>query len=135
MYILVGVIISWLVIFVELLFLTKEIPMAQKILQTPEPYNYVNLFLLILWGPFVEETLYRGYFFEILREKLNDPIAIIFSSLLFVLFHGMWGQFSISLIFIFLFSLIFTIMYISGGLIASISVHAFTNFYLTYLNY
>jgi membrane protease YdiL (CAAX protease family) len=133
-YILAGIVMAWIVVFISVLLSGKESSFAQEILKTPRPYYYLNLFLFILWGPLLEETLVRGYFFEILRQKLNDIIALVFSSILFVIPHGIWGIFSINLFFIFMYSVIFTLMYIQGGLIVSISVHAFVNFYLLYLN-
>lgn len=134
MYILAGIVMAWIVVFVSVIVSGKGDVFTQEILKTPYPYYYLNLFLLILWGPLLEEILFRGYFFEILRQKLNNTRALLFSSILFVIFHGIWGGYGINLFFIFLYSVIFTLMYIQGGLIASISVHALVNFYLLYLN-
>lgn len=134
MYILSGIVMAWIVVFINVLVLGKGDTFTQEILKTPHPYYYLNLFLLILWGPILEEILFRGYFFEILRQQLNNTMALLFSSILFIVSHGIWGAFGINLFFIFLSSIIFTLLYIQGGLIVSISVHAFVNFYLLYLN-
>lgn len=134
LYSLSGIIAAWLVIFIKILLLGKEISLAKEVLETPQPYNYLNLFLIILWGSLIEETLYRGYFFEILKQNWNSKMAFLFSTILFVIDHGIWWSFDIYLFFIFLYSVIFTLTYMKGGLIASILVHVFVNFYLFYLN-
>lgn len=129
-----GIVLVWIVAFVSLLYFDRRIPFAQEIIKTNYPYYYLNLFLVVLWGPLLEETLVRGYFFEILKGSWSNTTALLLSSILFVIFHGIWGTFDISLLLILLYSIIFTLIYIEGGLIASIVVHAFANFYLTYLN-
>jgi len=134
MYILSGIVMAWIVSIINVLISGRDISLAQGILRTPPPYYYLNLFLLIFWGPFLEEILFRGYFFELFRQKSNDVKALLVTSLLFVIPHGIWGSFDINLFFIFLNSSVFTLMYIQGGLITSIMIHAFVNFYLLYLN-
>ena len=135
LYFLSGIVLVWINNFIGMLFFwDKEMPLAKEILNVTTPYYYLNLFLVILWGPALEETLTRGYFFEILRRNWGTTIALLLSSLLFVIFHGMWGTFDWGLLFIFIDSVIFTMMYIEGGLVTSILVHSFVNFYLTYLN-
>lgn len=135
-YLLSGMILSWMIVFVSMLFLEmKRIPLLQEILRIPHPYFYfyLTLFLFLIWGPFLEETLYRGYFFEILKQSWGNTKALLFSSVLFVIPHGIWGSFDISLLFTFLFSVVFTMTYMRGGLVASILVHTFVNCYLLYL--
>lgn len=129
-----GVILSWLAVFIQTLFLGKEISEAKDILRVAHPYFYPTLFLLVVWGPILEEALTRGYFFEILRVKWKDTFALLLSTFLFLLPHGIWGDFGIGLFFIFVYSLIFTAVYVHGGLFASIATHMFVNFYLFYLN-
>jgi membrane protease YdiL (CAAX protease family) len=133
-YILSGIMLAWLIVFINMLFSVKEISFAKEILESPSPYYYLNLFLLILWGPFLEEILFRGYLFELLKPSWGDPMSLLLSSTLFVMPHGIFGFFDITLISIFLYSIVFTLLYMYGGLIASISVHAFVNLYLLYLN-
>lgn len=134
MYILSGMVMAWIVVFLSVLVSGKGDTFAQEILKTPHPYYYLNLFLLILWGPILEEILFRGYLFEILRQQMNSAVALLFSSVLFIGLHGLWGVFGINLFFIFLYSVIFTLLYIQGGLIVSILVHVFVNSYLLYLS-
>ena len=133
-----SVILAWLVLFLEALFLGKEMPLAQEMLQA-QPYLHLMLFLLIVWGPLWEETLYRGYFFETLKQPCGDTLALLFSSFLFAGFHGIFifiyeGSVGYDLVFIFLTSIVFTLAYVQGGLTAAVVTHAFVNFYLAYLN-
>ena len=129
-YLLSGVIMAWIIAFTSVLLWGMGTPFELKV---PHPYYYLNLLLIVLWIPILEEILNRGYFFEILRQDWGDKIALLFSSILFVLLHGIWGRIDMSLIFIFLYSVIFTLVYMKGGLIASIGAHSFVNLYLAYL--
>ncbi|MGH7775061.1 MAG: lysostaphin resistance A-like protein [Candidatus Binatia bacterium] len=137
----VAILLAWLAVFLQTLVLGKEIPFAQEILQTgSQPrYFYVTLFIVVAWGPFLEETLNRGYFFETLRRTWGHTVSLLISSFLFVSFHGIFdviqdGKVGYDLLFILLDSVIFTLAYIRGGLVAAILTHMFVNFYLTYLN-
>ena len=129
-----GVVAVWLISVANMLFSGRYIPFAHEILSEKSPYLYINAFILIVVGPCFEETLYRGYYFEILKSNFGNLWSILISSLLFILFHAIWGGFDINLIFIFLYSILFSIVYIQNGLIASTLVHAFVNFYLLYTN-
>lgn len=136
-----SIILAWLGVFVQTLFLGKEISLGQEILETQSQplYFYLTLTLVGAWGPFVEETLNRGYFFETLRITSGDAIALLVSSLFFVIFHGAfdvvyYGTIGYDLFFIFLHSVIFTAAYILGGLVAAIATHMFVNSYLLYLS-
>lgn len=128
------IVMAWIVVFVSVLLYGKESLFGQEILKTLPPYYYLNLFLVVLFGPLLEETLSRGYFFEILKQSWGNTKALLLSSVLFVIPHSIWGSLDISLFFIFLFSIVFTLAYIMGGLVTAILVHAFVNFYLFYLN-
>ncbi|MBI4655088.1 MAG: CPBP family intramembrane metalloprotease [Nitrospirae bacterium] len=135
LYLFGGLISAWMVIFFSTLFLDmKNIPLKEEVLRTPHPYLYPTLFLLLLWGPLLEEILNRGYFFEILSQNWGRTKAVLFSSVLFVIPHGLWGYFDRSLIFIYLNSIIFTLIYMRGGLIPSTLVHAFVNSYMLYFD-
>ncbi len=49
-------------------------------------YDLINIFLYTAWAPLFEETLFRGYFLEILKSW-NNTGALLLSSLLFTLPH------------------------------------------------
>jgi membrane protease YdiL (CAAX protease family) len=129
-----GIVASWLLTFIEAFLGGTYWPIVRNILDAPSPYYFLNLLFLIICGPLLEETLSRGYFFELLRNHWGEGKALLISSTLFVLPHGMWGHFGPGLLFIFFYSIVFTLTYIEGGLVAAAIVHSFTNFYITYIN-
>lgn len=133
-FLFVGMAMASISVFVITLVLPAKISLAQKIITMPQSYFFLSLFLLLMWGPFIEEILCRGYFFEILRRNWGTVIAMLISSVLFTLPHGLWGTFSIAILFIFINSIIFTLSYIWGGLASSILVHIFVSSYMFYLN-
>lgn len=133
-YLFTGIVLALITVYVNTLFFSAKNPLAQKIIKMPLLYFYLSSFLLVIWGPFIEEILCRGYFFEILKRNWGTIIAMFFSSILFTLPHGIWGTFNIALLFVFLNSLILTLSYIWGGLATSILVHVFVNSYMFYFN-
>lgn len=133
-YIFLGILFAFAVVSINTRLSGIEIPFAQELLREPPPYRYLNSFLVIFWIPFIEEILNRGYFFEILKKCMSNFAALMVSSLFFVIPHGIWESFSLNLIFIFINSVIYTWVYLRGGLIASSSVHIFVNSYLLLLN-
>lgn len=133
-HILAGLFLAWLVFFLNMIVSQREIPFAQNIISSPKPFLYINIFLVVIWGPLLEEILCRGYFYEMLRKSWSDKYAFLLSSLLFVIPHGIWGSFDINLIFIFLYSGIFTIVYTNGGIVASVIVHSSVNAFLLLIN-
>lgn len=134
MYALAGITMSFFLVFIEAILLGKDITFAQEIIDAPRPYSYLNMFLVIMLGPIAEEVLFRGYIFEIMQDTWGKTFACIGSTMVFVILHGLLGSFDASLIFIMLYSVIFLITYLQGGLVSSISVHVFVNSYLIYLN-
>ena len=137
----IGIILAWLVVFTQVLFLGKGDPFTLDILQTrSQPaYFHLTLLLLVIWGPLLEEALNRGYFFETLRMNWGTAVALPISSFLFVSFHGIfmtiyYGGIGYEMIFITLYSIIFTAVYMRGGLFAAFVTHMFVNSCLLYLN-
>ena len=110
---------------------------AQAILEAYPYYFELNLFLSIIWGPFIEEVLFRGYFLEILKSSWSVKASILVSSLLFtighkglaeILLNGKW-HYIMSVLMIFLSSVVFSAAYIRGGLLAAAIIHMFANLY------
>lgn len=134
-----GIVLTLMVCLVEVfVFGTKNV-FIRQIISAPIPYYYINLFWFIVWGPFFEETLFRGYFYELLRAK-GESFAILMSSVMFalphILFSGLAIDFYVVLevLFIFARGLIFVYAYRAGGLLASTATHIFANLYFLYLN-
>jgi membrane protease YdiL (CAAX protease family) len=131
-YFFLGIAMAWITTLLYTLVAGKDAGLVKASLDTSRPFRYLNACLLTIWGPVAEETLFRGFFFHILRSRWSIAMAGLFSSLLFVLLHTFSGI-DTGLLFIFLYSVVFTITYIRGGLIASILVHGFVNAYWLYL--
>lgn len=130
-----GALAAWLVAFVSVIYAgSADIFLAKQIYSIKQPYFLPTLSLLVFFGPCLEEVLYRGYFFESLRREHGNLIALLFSSLLFASFHGIFGNFNFSLFFVFLYSVVFTFAYIGGGILSSIMAHSLLNFYLFYIS-
>jgi len=99
---------------------------------------YLYLFVMIGFGPVVEELLMRGCFFEVLRQSWGDWRALRMSTLLFVIPHLIWsGPVFLNPVAIFsliVASVLFTYLYIEGGLVPAIAAHMFWNFYVNFLS-
>ena len=98
--------------------------------------------LRTLWQPLIEETLFRGYFQEILRIKWSNAVkAVLVTSLLFTLPHltsdlvisGGVPSILANFVHISISSFIYGLAYIRGGLVASSCIHAFANAYRLFL--
>ena len=49
--------------------------------------DFMTFLILVVIGPFSEELMFRGFLYEYLRQKVKKETAIIFTSLIFALFH------------------------------------------------
>ncbi|MBN2429279.1 MAG: CPBP family intramembrane metalloprotease [Deltaproteobacteria bacterium] len=125
-----GMVAAWLILFTNTLFIGNYSPLTHQISSLGSQYFYPAIFILFVLGPCLEEIFYRGYLFEIMKKPFGDTAALVFLSFLFMFGHFVWSGFTIGHIALFFYSIIFTLVYIKGGLIASISVHAFLNFCL-----
>ena len=83
--------------------------------------------------PIAEEIIFRGYLYGKLRERLNLPVAMLLTSLLFAFLHGQWNVgvnvFAVSLI-------LCGLREITGTIYAGILVHVIKNaiaFYLLFI--
>ena len=113
-----GIVLAWLVSFGALLFFDKENTEAQEILSLPKPYLYHGLFSAIVWNPLLEEVISRGFFLEILRNQWNLVSSVIISTLLFAGSHWLWAGWSPGIALIACNSLVFTLAYVQGGVLA-----------------
>jgi membrane protease YdiL (CAAX protease family) len=98
---------------------------------------YLYLLVMILLGPIVEEVLVRGGYFEVLRRSWGDKSALKISTILFVIPHLIWSpthRHLFSVVSLTLSSLLYTFLYIVGGLLPAIIVHAAMNFYVFLLS-
>lgn len=134
-----GIVLTWLICIAEIFIFGKRNIFIENLLSTSSIYYYVNLLWFVIWAPFVEESLFRGYIYELLRFR-GEIFAILISSLLFSLPHAIFSGYSpdvlilIEICFIFIRSVVFTIMYKHGGLLSAIICHSFANLYFVLLN-
>ena len=137
----IGIILAFLATVGQIVFVGKGDPFTVEILQTQSrpAYFYFTLFFVVIWGPLLEEVLNRAYFFETLRISWGSAVALLLSSFLFVSFHGIfitmfYGGIGYEMVFTALYSIIFTVVYMRGGLIAAFLTHMFVNSCLLWLN-
>jgi len=130
-----GMVGVWLLTFIMSLIVGAIDLLNKELVENLSTINLAYLFLEMIWSPLVEETLFRGYFLEILR-RWNNVGALLLSSILFtvphlltqnIVFGGVDGL--LRGIDTFVVSIILGLVYMQGGLGASILVHAFANFY------
>lgn len=89
--ILWGLLIAYLnlkVATIITLFLPEIDSFVDKI---PDKMGLIKILMFIsicLWGPFVEELLFRGFIWKIFKDKnINNFIILLLTSLLFSLYH------------------------------------------------
>ena len=99
--------------------------------------GYLYLFSYIVCSPLAEEILVRGSYFEVLRRSWGDGPALNISTALFVIPHLIWRPtdylYPPMFLELTLASVLFTYLYIVGGLVPAIAVHIFWNFYVKFL--
>lgn len=128
-----GCLLSLSVGISSFIVLGTYMPVINEIWSYNAPYFLISTLLLTIIGPALEEVIFRGYMFELAQRKCGSFFALIIVSFLFFLFHGIWGDFSLSTVFIFVFSVVFSFVYIKGGLLASIASHASANCFLFFV--
>lgn len=89
------------------------------------PYHFIEFLTIIFVGPFVEEIVFRRYFFVGLLRKYNLKIALIISSLLFAIMHAPSIK---NIIITFIFGLISAYIYYStSNIIFPLFLHIIKN--------
>ncbi|WP_164669689.1 CPBP family intramembrane glutamic endopeptidase [Virgibacillus doumboii] len=87
----------FLILLVELVFLvvffgdSRNLPDTQSSAQIMEftPFIFILVFLAYaIFTPILEEIIFRGGLLQALKNKFSTPVAVIGSSLLFTLAHG-----------------------------------------------
>jgi membrane protease YdiL (CAAX protease family) len=85
------------------------------------------IFVSVLYFPFVEEVLFRGYILHLLLENSSAVTAIVVAASLNTFVHIITYSITFNLALIFVFSVINGISYIKGGLGASLIAHMMNN--------
>ena len=133
-FIFFGVLVSISISFLNIFISGRIIPFAESFLHLPYSYFYFSVFLLIVFVPILEEVLYRCYVFELLKKGFGNWLSLFLVSSLFFLFHGIWGGFDLSTIFLFFYSVVFTFVYVKGGVLASVASHVSVNCFLFFIS-
>lgn len=128
-----GIIFVWLMYFVKLLIFGKY-----SVANPSTFYYLIKIFIIVIWAPLIEEILFRGYYYELLKSK-GDVFAILVSSTMFVMAHAIFVGSGIDfyllleLTLLFLHSIIYCVVYKRGGLASSVLTHVFTSAYATFV--
>ena len=113
----------------------SNLPMISNLLSLDEGFKQVNsilgktsniwtLFFVVLGAPIIEEYVFRRMCYGVLRKYGNTIKALIFSSILFALFHGNIVQG----IYAFILGLGLGYLYeVSNNILITILAHAFSN--------
>jgi uncharacterized protein len=91
----IGVAILFFIIHIALVLFVKQIKPGFNIIDPLLVKKYLDssfgivtyFFASILWGPFVEESIYRGILYSPYRKKYGPTTAIIITSLFFSFGH------------------------------------------------
>jgi len=97
------------------------------------PLTFYYFFSIVLFGPFVEEIMYRGILYKLLNKKVGVFYGIIFSALLFAFMHDFtsvtfYKFFGIGIILALIFQK-------TKSLTLVILIHSFVNFLGVFLIY
>ena len=134
-----SIVVLWFIALFEILIIGPSNIFVKQLLSSYVSYVNINIIWFILLAPILEEILFRGYFYDLLRQY-GELIAIVLSSLLFVIPHVLFAGISIDIVviiqavIIFMRSMVLSISYRYGGLVASVLAHIFINAYSLFLN-
>lgn len=130
-------VIALIILFVMMSFLAFQGPYDTSMvydktisnLAWPE-YSFTLISILFL-GPFLEETLFRRYVFEIFRSKYHILAALALTSLIETFLHS--GHGISGLVGIFASSIFFTLVYMKSRLGVSFVIHSLTNIFIYFI--
>lgn len=129
-----GIFLLWMIRVIALVWFDKTNSYARAMLNLEGSAFYLTVLTVTTLGPFLEEILFRGYFFDFLKDELGVLTAAIASALLFVVSHGIWGGFGAQSILYFVDSLVYVFIYTQGGVLATGLCHSFVNAYVLILS-
>lgn len=130
-----GIVAHWILDIVVLMIGgSASLASRSYLLSNVTIWNIMLIFIRTIWGPLIEETLFRGYFQEILMSKWGSNIKpLLATSLLFTIPHLAYVHELADIvpffIYIFISSMIFGAVYIRAGLLAAFLVHSSSNLY------
>lgn len=117
-------------VIIQLIIPSKEkVPEMQEIVQTMISSNDITILIALLFSalivaPIVEEIIFRGYIYPVLKKYSHRLFAGFMSSLLFAVVHGNVA----GLIPLLLLAIILTLCYeLTGSIFVPILIHALFN--------
>lgn len=113
------------VILTQIIGIIKGSPVSNTILEIATSSNvWVNFFIMVICAPIAEELLFRKMIID-RTVKYGEATAILFSGLMFGLFHGNLNQF----VYAFVLGLFFGFIYVkTGNVLYTIFLHMLVNF-------
>lgn len=113
------------VIITQLIGIIKGSPVSNTILEVATSSNvWVNFFIMVICAPIAEELLFRKMIID-RTAKYGEATAVLFSGLMFGLFHGNLNQF----VYAFVLGLFFGFIYVkTGNVLYTIFMHMLVNF-------
>ena len=112
-------------ILTQLISILKGSPVTNTMLEVATSSNlWVNLFIMVLCAPVAEELIFRKLLIDRLAQY-GEGVAVLFSGLMFGLFHGNLNKF----VYAFVLGLCFGFIYVKTGNIRyTIGLHMLVNF-------
>ncbi len=134
--------VSVVAVLVNFVYWTEILPATSKIIREVTLrtvfsngfFSVVQVILVLLFSPVVEEVFYRGFIYPVLRNRLPRSYSIILVSLFFASMHFQWNWFLL----LFLMSCAASAAYDrTQRLAAPIIIHSFYNILVLwgYFNY
>ena len=119
---IVGILAVWFLFLAQKLFVISSSIDISHFQQTSNAF-----IIIVLFGPFMEELFFRGAMFEIISKKWGNTSALFIISVISLVAHIQAISDIGSIVVFFLGSVIFTLVYIEGGLIIAFLVHLVAN--------
>ena len=112
-------------ILTQLISILKGSPVTNTMLEVATSSNlWVNLFIMVLCAPVAEELIFRKLLIDRLAQY-GEGVAVLFSGLMFGLFHGNLNQFAYAM----LLGMFLAFLYVkTGELKVTIGLHMCINF-------
>lgn len=110
----------------QIISIAKGSPVSNTILEVATSSNiWVNFFIMVICAPIAEELIFRKLLID-RTVKYGEATAVVFSGLMFGLFHGNLNQF----VYAFVFGLLLGFIYVKTGNVRyTILLHMLINFF------
>lgn len=100
----------------------------------PALQYWLGVSIVVGWGPFFEEVLFRRYFLEIQHQHYSTVVAILITAGVGTLFHFDLEFAALRLVWHFSQEVFFSLVYVKSRLGVSVMVHSFVNALVLFLS-